>query len=167
MFGLFSQHRITLCNHSGHCRHRPATQATITLTSPAFADEGEIPAAYTCDAAGSAVSPPLAWTGVPQGTGWLALYVYDDTGSVLHWIVVNIEPAVTGVAAGGLGGGTEVANYLPMCPGTGNSDQYEFYVYAEPASYHLAKIGPSYAVDPDALASHALGVGTLYGNYRQ
>ena len=142
-----------------------ATQATITLTSPAFTQNGLIPTAYTCDTTGSAVSPPLAWSGIPKGTGWLALYVYDNTGQVLHWIVVNISPTVTGVAAGRLAGGVEVANYLPMCPGTGNTDQYEFYVYAEPASYHLPKIGPSYAVDQDGLASHALGVGTLYGDY--
>ena len=143
----------------------PTVEATINLTSPAFGNDDVIPAMYTCDATGSAVSPPLAWSGVPKGTGWLAIYVYDNTGNVLHWIVVNIKPTVTGVAAGQLAGGIEVANYLPMCPGDGNVDEYEFYIYAEPASYHLSKIGPSYAVDPDALASHALGVGTLYGNY--
>ena len=139
--------------------------ATITLTSSAFANQGDIPAAYTCDAQGPAVSPPLSWSGVPKGTGWLALYVYDNTGNVLHWIVVNLKPTETGIGAGQLGGGVEVANYLPMCPGDGNSDQYEFTLFAEPASYHLSKIGPSYAVDPDALTAHALGIGTLFGIY--
>ena len=141
------------------------TQATITLTSSAFNNQGDIPATYTCDASGSAVSPPLSWSGVPKGTGWLALYVYDNTGNVLHWIVVNIKPTETGISAGQLGSGVEVANYLPMCPGDGNSDQYEFTIFAEPASYHLSKIGPSYAVDPDALTSHAIGIGTLIGIY--
>ena len=42
-------------------------EATMTLriTSPAFADGATIPAKYTCE--GSDLSPPLAWSGVPDG----------------------------------------------------------------------------------------------------
>lgn len=151
----------------------PASQtskapAPMTLTSSAFSDNGVIPAAYTCDAAsGAAVSPPLRWSAPPAGTAWLALYAYDNTGAVIHWIVVNLKPGVTALASGSAGGGVEVANYLPMCPGVGNTDQYQFTVYAEPAGYHLPKIGASYAVDPSALAAHALGIGTLHGIYSQ
>jgi phosphatidylethanolamine-binding protein (PEBP) family uncharacterized protein len=151
---------------AGHASPR-ASQATITLTSSAFQADGSIPAAYTCDATGSALSPPLRWSGVPAGTGWLALYVYDNTGNVIHWIVVNMEPSVSSMPAGSASGGTEVTGYLPMCPGTGNTDQYQFTLYAEPAAYHLTKIGASYAVDPSALAAHALGIGILVGNYSE
>jgi phosphatidylethanolamine-binding protein (PEBP) family uncharacterized protein len=86
---------------------------------------------------------------------------------VIHWIVVDLKPTVAALAAGSAGGGVEVANYLPMCPGAGNTDQYQFTIYAEPAAYHLPKIGASYAVDPGALAAHALGIGTLDGTYTQ
>jgi phosphatidylethanolamine-binding protein (PEBP) family uncharacterized protein len=163
------------CTHAAHpsAAAAPSTsasarsQASIKLTSTAFADQGVIPAAYTCDAPNGAVSPPLAWSGVPAGTSWLALYAYDNTGSVIHWIVIDLEPAVSSLPAGTTGGGVVVANYLPMCPGTGNDDQYQFTLYAEPASYRPPKIGGSYGVDPDALAAHALGVGSLTGYYSQ
>jgi hypothetical protein len=45
------------------------------LTSSAFADGGEIPVRYTCD--GDNVSPPLAWSNLPEGTRSLALVVDD------------------------------------------------------------------------------------------
>lgn len=141
--------------------------AAITLTSTAFGANGVIPKAYTCDATNGAVSPPLAWSAVPPGTGWIALYVYDNTGSVLHWIVLNVKPDARSMAAGSNAGGLEVQNYLPMCPGTGNTDQYEWTLYAEPNSYHPPKFGGSYGVDPGQLAAHALGIGRLTGVYSQ
>ena len=157
------------CSSSSHpaAASTPTSPATIKLTSSAFQNNSSIPAGFTCDATGSATSPPLHWTGVPQGTGWLALYIYDNTGSVIHWIVVNIKPTVTSLPAGQNGGGDEVTTYLPMCPGVGNTDQYQFTIYAEPASYKLPKIGASYAVDPNALAAHALGIGILDGVYTE
>ena len=39
---------------------------SLTLTSPAFAEGGEIPPRYTCE--GEDVSPPLAWSAPPAGT---------------------------------------------------------------------------------------------------
>jgi phosphatidylethanolamine-binding protein (PEBP) family uncharacterized protein len=147
----------------------PATHAVaaITLTSTAFQEDGTIPRAYTCNSANGAVSPPLAWSAVPPGTGWIALYVYDDTGSVLHWVVLNIKPDVTSMAAGSNAGGFEVQSYLPMCPGAGNTDQYQWTLYAEPSSWHPPKVGRSYNVDPGQLAAHALGVGNLNATYSQ
>ena len=147
----------------------PATPAVaaITLTSTAFQEDGTIPRAYTCNSANGAVSPPLAWSAVPPGTGWIALYVYDNTGSVLHWVVLNIKPDVTSMAAGSNAGGFEVQSYLPMCPGAGNTDQYQWTLYAEPSSWHPPKVGRSYNVDPGQLAAHALGVGNLNATYSQ
>lgn len=151
--------------------HTPAparSPVSITLTSTAFRSYGPIPDAYTCDApSGAAVSPPLQWSGVPAGTAWQALYAYDNTGSVVHWVLIDLEPTVTSLPAGTTGGAVVVTNYLPMCPGTGNTDQYQFTIYAEPASYHPPKIGGMYAVDRDQLAAHALGVGTLLGTYTE
>jgi hypothetical protein len=141
------------------------TAVTITLTSTAFQEDGTIPTAYTCNSANGAVSPPLAWSAVPPGTGWIALYVYDNTGSVLHWVVLNIKPDVRSMAAGSNAGGFEVQSYLPMCPGAGNTDQYEWTLYAEPSSWHPPKLGRSYNVDPGQLAAQALGVGNLTGYY--
>ena len=38
----------------------------LTITSPAFATEHEIPSDFTCE--GADISPALAWSGVPAGT---------------------------------------------------------------------------------------------------
>jgi hypothetical protein len=54
-----------------------------------------------------------------------------------------------------------------MCPGAGNTDQYQWTLYAEPNSYHPPKFGGSYGVDPNQLAAHALGIGSLIGIYSQ
>ena len=48
---------------------------TLILTSTAFADSSAIPKEYTCE--GHDLSPPLAWTGVPEGTRSLALIIDD------------------------------------------------------------------------------------------
>jgi hypothetical protein len=71
----------------------------FTLTSTAFAEGGSIPREYTCDA--DDVSPPLAWTGLPEGSAALALVVDDpDAGGFVHWVVYDIDPAVAGLAEG-------------------------------------------------------------------
>lgn len=162
-----SPHTATATGSTSSSASPSSSPAQMTLTSSAFVNGGYIPKTYTCDATGAAVSPPLAWSGVPAGTGWLALYAYDNTGSVIHWIVVDLKPTVTALPTGTTGGGVVVANYLPMCPGSGNTDVYQFTLYAEPAAYHLPKIGGQYAVDPGALTAHALGIGTLTATYSE
>jgi phosphatidylethanolamine-binding protein (PEBP) family uncharacterized protein len=52
-----------------------ASSMTFSLTSPAFAEGGEIPMRYTCE--GQDVSPPLAWSEPPSGTKSLTLIVDD------------------------------------------------------------------------------------------
>ena len=49
------------------------------LTSLAFHHNGDIPRRYTCE--GEDVSPPLAWTSVPEGAKSLALVVDDPDAS--------------------------------------------------------------------------------------
>ena len=47
----------------------------MTLNSPAFQQNGQIPSKYTCE--GEDVSPPLAWEGVPSGAKSLVLIIDD------------------------------------------------------------------------------------------
>jgi Raf kinase inhibitor-like YbhB/YbcL family protein len=84
---------------------------TLTLTSQAFRQNGEIPAQHTCQDAD--VSPPLAWSGVPANTKSLALIVDDPDAPKItwvHWVLYNIPPTATrlpdGAAARALPGGT-------------------------------------------------------------
>jgi Raf kinase inhibitor-like YbhB/YbcL family protein len=73
--------------------------APFQLTSTAFAANGPIPAEYTCK--GADRSPELAWAGVPVGTNALVLFVDDPDGrDWVHWSVLDIDPATTGLPAG-------------------------------------------------------------------
>ena len=66
---------------------------SLKLTSRAFQNEGAIPDKYSKQ--GGNVSPPLAWTGVPDETRSLALIVDDPdapSGTFVHWLAYGISP---------------------------------------------------------------------------
>jgi hypothetical protein len=70
--------------------------AAFRLMSPAFGHDRELPERYTAD--GEDLSPPLEWTGIPEGTKELALVCEDpdaDAGVLTHWVVYGIPPTVT------------------------------------------------------------------------
>jgi len=76
--------------------------ADFVLTSPAFADGEPVPRQYTGD--GADRSPPLRWSGLPQGTQELALVVEDPDAPTpepwVHWLLYKIPPAVTELPEG-------------------------------------------------------------------
>ncbi|MGH3042927.1 MAG: YbhB/YbcL family Raf kinase inhibitor-like protein, partial [Gaiellaceae bacterium] len=68
--------------------------AKFALTSPAFEHGQPIPRKHTCE--GEDVSPPLIWSGVPEGTASLALVADDPdapSGTFTHWRAWGIDPA--------------------------------------------------------------------------
>ena len=68
---------------------------TINITSTAFEEGGMIPKPYTCD--GKDMSPPLAWTSIPEGTKSLALICDDPDapgGTWVHWVLFNLPADV-------------------------------------------------------------------------
>ena len=79
---------------------------SLTLTSAAFAEGGEIPRRHTCE--GDNVSPDLAWSGVPEGCESLVLLVDDPDAPDPqaprmvwdHWVLYNLPPECTGLPAG-------------------------------------------------------------------
>jgi Raf kinase inhibitor-like YbhB/YbcL family protein len=47
------------------------------------------------------VSPPLAWTGVPDGTAAVVLFVDDPDGrDWVHWSVLDLPPTTTSLPEG-------------------------------------------------------------------
>jgi Raf kinase inhibitor-like YbhB/YbcL family protein len=79
----------------------PKAPDAITLTSPAFTEEGTIPRRFTCD--GAQKSPPLRWSGVPAGSAELALLMEDPDapeGTFVHWVVVHIPSGVRTLETG-------------------------------------------------------------------
>jgi Raf kinase inhibitor-like YbhB/YbcL family protein len=117
---------------------------SLTITSPAFAADGEIPGVYTGE--GSDVSPPLAWTGAPEGTKSFALIVDDPDApdpkapklTYVHWVLYNLPADCTGLPEGAspLPAGTREGKndwkrtgYGGPCPPVGRH-RYFFKLYA-------------------------------------
>jgi Raf kinase inhibitor-like YbhB/YbcL family protein len=79
---------------------------TMRIESPAFAPLGAIPRDYTCD--GADRSPPLRWSGVPEGAKSLALIVEDPDAPdpakpqriYTHWVLYDLPPSTEGLAEG-------------------------------------------------------------------
>lgn len=125
---------------------------TFTLESPDIPAGGSVPAHFEFDGFGCSgrnESPVLRWSGLPEGTRSLALTVFDPdapTGSGWwHWVVVDIPPVATGLAAnagarGGAGlpkGARQIRNdygafaWGGMCPPPGDKPhRYVFTLYA-------------------------------------
>ncbi|MEJ2317057.1 MAG: YbhB/YbcL family Raf kinase inhibitor-like protein [Gammaproteobacteria bacterium] len=73
----------------------------LMLRSSAYAHEDSIPARFTCT--GEDISPPLEWSGVPEGTRSLVLIIDDPDApdpkaprmTWVHWVLYNIPPEAT------------------------------------------------------------------------
>src|SRR6267154_6121446 len=78
----------------------------LILTSHAFANNGAIPKQYSCE--GTDISPPLQWSGVPQGTKSFVLIIDDPDApdprapktTWVHWVIQNIPPDVQSLSEG-------------------------------------------------------------------
>lgn len=150
------------------CRQTAETSglaADFTLTSPAFADGGTLPVAYTCDGAG--FSPPLGWTGVPEGTAEFALLMTTlaNDGKKWNWVLYGIPANVTALAENTVDAGTygltsdgpELKYYSPCSKGPG-AKTYTFTIYA--LSGHLVFAVPADQVNGEIL-TNAIGQLTL------
>jgi hypothetical protein len=151
------------------CKRSPDVPAKpsmgMTLASPAFTNNGEIPAKYGCSGGGQAVSPPLTINSAPAGAKSLALIVDDPDapgGTFTHWIVWNIPPATTSVAEGlAPAGASEGKNgygksgWGAPCPPSGEH-HYVFTLYA----LDTAQIAGS-----EEIHKHAVAQAKLVGRY--
>ena len=143
----------------------------MLIRSPAFSARGTIPAQYTCD--GKNVSPPLAFSSVPDGTKSLVVYVDDpDAKNFIHWLMYNIDPATTEIKEGMLPKGAlegmtsfETAKYGGPCPPS-DSHRYLFHVFA--LDNDLKFDTPPKTGDViRAMRDHILAQGLLQGTYER
>jgi len=145
----------------------------LQLTSSAFRHGQAIPAEFTCK--GRDVSPPLAWTGLPDGTEALA-FILDDPdaakGTWTHWTFWNLPATVGTLDAGAdatrLGAtlGTTSAKmqgYHGPCPPSG-THRYFFTIYALDGKLALDR-GASVEQLRDAVRGRALGKGQLMATF--
>jgi len=163
----------------------PSTQATaiveetpmpaFTLTSTAFEPRTDIPARYTCE--GADVSPPLAWSGAPDGTASLVLMVHDpDARGFTHWLAYEIPGGPSGTLPEAVAPDAPTpkqgrndfgkVGYGGPCPpaGTG-THHYVFGLWALDRSLGLAQGVKPPAVEA-AMNGHILATTELVGLYR-
>lgn len=146
----------------------------MTLTSSAFSEGGIIPDRYTYNlrgqCSGENYSPPLAWTGAPEGTQSFAILVTDpDGGNWVHWLQFNIPASASGLneAVGGPDVGVKGVNdfgetgYGGPCPPSG-THRYIFTLYALDTTSSLSE-GTSRAQFESAIKGHVLGTAQLTG----
>jgi Raf kinase inhibitor-like YbhB/YbcL family protein len=149
--------------------------AGIELSSAAFNDHAVIPRHYARE--GDDVSPPLTWSGVPDGTAELLLLCEDPdapSGTFVHWLVTGITPRDGSVDAGqSPPGGTPRTNGYgesgwggPHPPAGDEAHRYFFRLYALPEPVDLPDGAGAddvhRAVDDSRLAS-----GTIVGMYQR
>jgi hypothetical protein len=151
----------------------------ILVSSPAFVEEGFIPAKYTCD--GDDISPPLKWSEPPPGTRSIALICDDPDapgGAWVHWVLYGLPPSLTelpeGVPAAEVlpNGARQGINdfkrigYGGPCPPPGPPHRYFFRLYALDIEVDLSP-GATKEDLLGTLEGHILNEGRLMGRYRR
>ena len=154
----------------------------LTLTSPAFENNGTIPAKYTCDG-DAALSPPLTIAGVSEAAKSLALIMDDPDIPQFakekhrievfdHWALFNIPPDTAEIPEGakigtaGLNGaGSE--GYTGPCPPPQYEPKEHRYIFTLYALSDFLQFDapPTKQQVLDALAPLALAKATLIGRY--
>lgn len=140
----------------------------LELESPAFRNGGRIPVAHTHD--GENASPPLSWSGVPEGTKSLALICDDPDAPTpkpfVHWVLYNIPANATDLrsAISGYNDFGEVGYDGPEPPRGHGTHHYHFTLYA------LDRVvDPRPGMTKDdllrAMDGHILGQGEIVGTY--
>ena len=145
-------------------------EAAMKLTSPAFEHNQMIPKKYTCQ--GEDINPPLAISGIPEGTKSLVLIMDDPDapgGNWDHWLIYNIAP--TAEIKENSVPGTQTRNdfgrldYGGPCPPLG-THRYFFKLYALDTTL-VFKGAPSKEALEKAMQGHILEKAELIGLYQK
>jgi hypothetical protein len=159
----------------------------MTLSSTAFSDGGQIPVKHT--QAGDESSPPLTWSGAPDGVASYVLVMHDVDGAiapgtddVLHWLVWNIPGAATGLpervprGAQLPDGSRQISatgpNYRgPGAAAAGPMHHYVFEVYALDTMLDVPAVGmqppQARAAVVAAMAGHVRGKAVYVGLFKR
>ena len=157
----------------------------IQVTSTAFAEGQPIPEKYTGQ--GADVSPPLSWSGVPDGAKELLLICDDpDAPSAepwVHWVIYKIPATASGLPEG-IGKKARLANpagafqgknswpsgqtigYRGPMPPPGKPHRYYFKLYALAAKLPVEP-GLTKKALLQEIQDHVLAEGQLMGTYER
>ncbi|MFA5908053.1 MAG: YbhB/YbcL family Raf kinase inhibitor-like protein [Vicinamibacterales bacterium] len=159
----------------------------MPLTTTAWTDGGTIPAKYT--QAGVQVSPPLAWSNVPDDAVSFVLIAHDTdatfgngTDDMLHWLLWNL-PKGTRSLPEAIAQGNQLPDgsrqisasgpYYrgPGAPASGPAHHYVFEIYALDSTIDVPAVGQSppltRAAVVAAMAGKIRGKGALVGLFKR
>jgi Raf kinase inhibitor-like YbhB/YbcL family protein len=130
------------------CAGPVARADVLTLTSSQIQDNGTLAIKNACadtqrspNCVGQNISPPLAWSGVPDGTKSFALLLFDPEGrapaGVSHMVLYGIPASVTSFAEGELsqpsekfvGGKSTMEKAVYFGPGTPPGTDWHHYTF--------------------------------------
>jgi phosphatidylethanolamine-binding protein (PEBP) family uncharacterized protein len=142
----------------------------LRIASPAFSQNGVIPAANTCDGTGD--NPALWFSGVPPGTKSLAVVIEDPdvpwilqrNHLIVHWVKWDLPPDTRGFGEGRIS--NEDAGYAPPCP-PDSEHRYVFKLFALDRT-----IGTDLKISDAAdlyraMSRHTLAHAELIGRYKR
>ncbi len=164
----------------------PSSTTELTLTSSAFAHGEPIPQQYTGE--GKDLSPPLAWSNVPEGVQEFAL-ICDDPDAPrdepwVHWVIYKIpgdvrslpegiprQAVLTNPPGARQGVNSWPSNNLgyrgPMPPPGHGPHRYFFKLYALDAKLDLPAGKPTKEKLLGAMQGHILAETELMGIYER
>jgi Raf kinase inhibitor-like YbhB/YbcL family protein len=154
---------------------------TLRLRSKAFNTFEEIPVRYTAD--GANISPPLKWSGVPDGTREFVLICEDPDAPtpkpLLHWLVYGLSANTTFLPEGLPG--RQAIEYPVLAHQGRNSLAKTGYMGPKPPIWHSAhhysfrlfaldaelSVPPEASFDQvvEAMEGHVVGQARLIGYY--
>jgi Raf kinase inhibitor-like YbhB/YbcL family protein len=147
----------------------------ITLESTAFQHKAAIPRKYSSEA--EDISPPLSWSGAPEGTQEFVL-ICDDPDAPqpepwVHWIVYGIPADTMQLPEGDGSEFTEGMNSWettgyggPMPPEGHGTHHYYFKIYALDTKLELEP-GAAKEQVLQAMEGHIVAQGQLIGTYQR
>jgi hypothetical protein len=151
----------------------------MQITSSAFKDGGEIPAKYTCE--GKDLSPPLAFSDIPEDAKSLVLIVDDPDApdpaapklTWVHWVLLDMPPDTSGLSESisSLPSGTKEGmndwkrtGYGGPCPPIGRH-RYFFKLYALDTTLELTS--PTKTAVLSAMDGHVVAEAQMIGTYQK
>ncbi len=155
------------------------TMSTFRLSSTAFNNGETIPAVYSCE--GRDISPPLTWSGVPEGVKSFALICVDPdapVGDWIHWIAWNIPATKTGLKDSipadeqteltqGMNSWRRTGYGGPCPPGGHGPHRYYFTLYALDVDRLDLDMNAQLGDLKEAMKGHLIGTATLMGRYER
>ena len=152
------------------------TTTKLQIKSSAFENGEMIPKKYTCD--GEDISPPLSWSGIPEGAKSLTL-ISDDPdapmGTWVHWVLYDLPSSTTELPEnvpadkvlknGAKQGITDFKRigYGGPCPPSG-VHRYFFKLYALNTKLNLEP-GATKRQLEDAMRGHVIAKAEVMGKY--